>query len=56
MCLAIEQMREESELIGAIRMCQKMGLSKDSPKQQIEEVFSKSDSEALELIEQYWKD
>ena len=72
MCLAIEQMREESELIGeqrgmhqgqktgeligAIRMCQKMGLSKDSTKQQIEEVFSKSDSEALELIEQYWKD
>lgn len=54
-CLAIQEMREESEIIGAIRFNKKRGISQDETKQYIIEEYQKDAKEADELIQTYWK-
>ncbi len=54
-CLAIQEMREESEIIGAIRFNRKRGISQDETKQYIMEEYQKDAKEADELIRTYWK-
>lgn len=54
-CLAIQEMREESEIIGAIRSDKKRGISQDETKQYIMEEYQKDAKEADELIQTYWK-
>lgn len=54
-CLAIQEMREESEIIGAIRCNKKRGISQDETKQYIMEEYQKDAKEADELIQMYWK-
>ncbi len=58
MCLAIQQMREESELVGqikgAILMCKNLGVSLTDTIKQIAEMFHLSESESNEVVKQYW--
>jgi len=58
MCLAIQQMREESELVGQIKgavlMCKNLGVSLTDTIKQIEEMFHLSESESNETVKQYW--
>ncbi|MCM1411739.1 MAG: Rpn family recombination-promoting nuclease/putative transposase, partial [Lachnospiraceae bacterium] len=58
MCLAIQQMREESELVGqikgAILMCKNLGVSLSDTIKQIAEMFHLSESESDEAVKQYW--
>ena len=58
MCLAIQQMREESELIGQIKgavlMCKNLGVSLTDTIKQIAEMFHLSESESNETVKQYW--
>ena len=46
MCLAIE----ETEIVGAIRACQRMSLSQENAKQYIMEEYQKSEEEAEALL------
>ncbi len=55
MCLAIQEMREESAIIGAIRAYQRMSLSQENAKQYIMEEYQKSEEEAEALLKEYWK-
>lgn len=54
MCLAIQQMREESEIKGAILMCKSLGVSLTDTIKQITEMFHLSESESDEAVKQYW--
>lgn len=58
MCLAIQQMREESELVGQIKgavlMCKNLGVSLAETIKQIAETFHLSESESSETVRQYW--
>ena len=54
MCLAIQQMREESEIKGAILMCKNLGVSLTDTIKQITEMFHLSESESSETVKQYW--
>ena len=58
MCLAIQQMREESELIGQIKgavlMCKNLGVSLADTIKQIGEMFHLSEIESNEAVKQYW--
>lgn len=58
MCLAIQQMREESELVGQIKgavlMCKNLGVSLTDTIKQIAEMFHLSESESNETVKQYW--
>lgn len=55
MCLAIQEMREESSIIGAILVDKKRGIAKEDTKQYIMEEYQKSEEEAEALLEEYWK-
>lgn len=54
MCLAIQQMREESEIKGAILMCKDLGVSLAETIKRIAEKFQLSESESSEQVKQYW--
>ena len=54
MCLAIQQMREESEIKGAILMCKDLGISSTETIKRIAEKFQLSESESSETVKQYW--
>ena len=54
MCLAIQQMREESEIKGAIMMCKDLGVSLVETIKRISEKFQLSESESSETVKQYW--
>lgn len=54
MCLAIQEMRIESEMKGAILTCKALGISLDKTLKQITEMFQLSESEALEMVKLYW--
>mgnify|MGYP007105081078 FL=1 len=54
MCLAIQEMRKESEIEGAILTCKAIGFSLDKTLKQITEMFQLSESEALEMVKLYW--
>ncbi len=54
MCLAIQQMREESEIKGAILMCKDLGVSLAETIKRIAEKFHLSESESNEAVKQYW--
>ncbi len=58
MCLAIQQMREESELAGQIKgavlMCKNLEVSLAETIKQIAETFDLSESESSETVKQYW--
>ena len=53
-CLAIQQMREESEIKGAILICKDLGISLAETIKRIAERFQLSESESSETIKQYW--
>jgi len=54
MCLAIQQMREESKIEGAILMCKNLGVSLADTIKQIAEMFHLSESESDEAVKHYW--
>ncbi|MCM1239948.1 MAG: transposase, partial [Lachnospiraceae bacterium] len=54
MCQAIQQMREESKIEGAILMCKNLGVSLSDTIKQIAEMFHLSESESDEAVKQYW--
>lgn len=54
MCVAIQQMREESEIKGAILMCKDLGVSFAETIKRIAERFQLSESESSETVKQYW--
>ena len=53
-CLAIQQMREESEIKGAILMCKDLGVSLAETIKRIAEKFQLSENESSEQVNQYW--
>lgn len=53
-CLAIRQMREESEIKGAVLMCKDLGVSLAETIKRIAERFQLSESESSETVKQYW--
>lgn len=54
MCLAIKQMKEESELIGVIRTCKSFGLSKEKTVEHIVNEFGKEYAETEKIVSLYW--
>lgn len=54
MCLAIQQMQEESEIKGAILMCKDLGVSLAETIKRIAEKFQLSENESSEQVKQYW--
>ncbi len=54
MCLAIQQMREESEIKGAVLMCKNLGISLAETIKQIAEMFDLSENESDKSAKQYW--
>ena len=54
MCLAIQQMREESEIKGAILMCKDLGVSLAETIKRIAEKFQLTENESSEMVKQYW--
>lgn len=54
MCLAIQQMREESEIKGAVLMCKNLGISLAETVKQIAEMFDLSENESDNSVKQYW--
>ena len=63
MCLAIQEMREESrregemtgEIKGAIAFAKELGISRDEAKKFFMVKFNKSAKETEELMKIYWK-
>ena len=55
MCIAIQEIREEGELIGVIRTYKKMKVSLEDAKKYIMEEYKKSETETDELLKEYWK-
>ena len=54
MCLAIQQMREESEIKGAVLMCKNLGISLAETIKKVAEMFDLSENESNESVKQYW--
>nr|WP_300798049.1 hypothetical protein [uncultured Acetatifactor sp.] len=54
MCLAIQEMRKESKIEGAVLTCKALGISLDKTIKQITEMFQLSESEASETVKLYW--
>lgn len=54
MCLAIQQMREESRIEGAVLMCKDLGLSLADTIKRIAEKFQLSEKESSDAVKQYW--
>lgn len=54
MCLAIQQMREESEIKGAIEAYKDLEISLTDTIKRIAERFHLSESESSETVKQYW--
>lgn len=54
MCLAIQQMREESEIKGAVEACKDLEVSLADTIKRIAERFHLSESESNEAVKQYW--
>lgn len=54
MCLAIQQMREESEIKGAVLMCKDLGVPLAETIKRIAEKFQLSENESSEQVKQYW--
>jgi len=58
-CLAIQEMREESrmegELKGAIIFAKELGISRDEAKKSFMAKYDKSAEETEELMKVYWK-
>ena len=55
MCQAIQEMREESKIEGAILMCKNLGMSLTDTITRIAEMFQLSESESDETVKQYWQ-
>lgn len=59
MCLAIQEMREESrnkgELEGAITFAKELGISREEVKKSFMIKYQKSEQETEKLMEIYWK-
>ncbi len=59
MCLAIQEMREESrnkgEIEGAIKFAKELGISREELKKSFMVKYKKSEQETEELMEIYWK-
>jgi len=53
--ILIHQGREEGEMIGAIRTYKKLGVTLDDAKRYIMDEFQRSEKEAEELIQEYWR-
>ncbi|MCM1217003.1 MAG: DUF2442 domain-containing protein [Lachnospiraceae bacterium] len=54
-CQAMQEIREESEIIGGIRYDRKKGTSYEDTKQYIMEEYQKSEEEAEKLLKEYWQ-
>ena len=54
MCLAIQQMREESRIEGAVLMCKDLGLSLADTIKRIAEKFQLSEKESSDTVKLYW--
>lgn len=54
MCLAIQQMREESKIEGAVKAYKDLGISLAETVKRIAEMFRLSESESSEVVKQYW--
>ena len=54
MCLAIQQMREESKIEGAVETYKDLGISLVETIKRIAERFQLSESESSEMVKQYW--
>jgi len=54
MCLAIQQMREESEIKGAVLMCKDLGVSLADTIKRIAEKFRLTEKESSDTVKQYW--
>lgn len=54
MCLAIQQMREESKIEGAVETYKDLGISLVETIKRIAERFQMTENESSELVKQYW--
>ncbi|MCM1091917.1 MAG: Rpn family recombination-promoting nuclease/putative transposase [Butyrivibrio sp.] len=54
MCLAIQQMREESKIEGAVETYKDLGISLVETIKRVAERFQMSESESSEVVKQYW--
>ena len=54
MCLAIQQMREESEIKGTVEAYKDLEVSLADTIKRIAEKFHLSESESNEAVKQYW--
>jgi len=54
MCLAIQQMREESKIEGAVEAYKDLGISLVETIKRIADRFQLSESESSEVVKQYW--
>lgn len=54
MCLAIQQMREESKIEGAVEAYKDLGISLAETIKRIADRFHLSESESSEVVKQYW--
>ncbi len=54
MCLAIQQMREESKIEGAVETYKDLGISLVETIKRIAERFQLTENESSELVKQYW--
>ena len=54
MCLAIQEMRKESEMEGAVETYKEIGFSLAETIERIAERFQLSESEASETVKLYW--
>ena len=54
MCLAIQQMREESKIEGAVETYRDLGISLAETIKRIAERFQLSENESSEMVKQYW--
>lgn len=54
MCLAIQEMRVDSKIEGAVETYKEIGFSLAETIERIAERFQLSESEALEMVKLYW--
>ncbi len=54
MCLAIQQMREESKIEGAVETYKDLGISLVETIKRIAERFHLTENESSEMVKQYW--
>lgn len=55
MCLAIEEMRMDSEIKGAVKVYREVGVSLQETVQRIAENYNFSLQQAEEEVKKYWK-